>query len=180
MNQTEENMHSITIKPFSRSELMQIKETLEQTGSVTDRLLFSLMLTGMRPSEYLSIRSQDLMLGTEKTFHFRGVSLPKAHVDSALEMLSLRSTSKNDYIFHSGSASNSPMKHKELCNKLVTWLKAANVSHGERSPHAVRRSVIIANSEAAMKVSKRFKPGIGMMSLNTIPHYTLKKRPPQD
>lgn len=33
---------------------MQIKETLEQKDSLTDWLLFSLMLTGMRPSEYFA------------------------------------------------------------------------------------------------------------------------------
>jgi integrase len=60
MSQTKENMRSKAIKPFSRSVLIKIKETLEQTGSPTDRLLFSLMLTGMRPSEYLPMKIEEL------------------------------------------------------------------------------------------------------------------------
>lgn len=180
MSQKKEDMKRKTIKPFNRSELIKIKATLERTGSITDRLLFSLMLTGMRPSEYLPIRSQDLILGLEKTFNFRGLSMPKADVDSALEMLSLRNTSRNYYIFPSRSTSNSPMKYKELCNKLVSWLNAANVSHDERSPHTVRCSVIIANSEAVVKLPKRFKLSTGMTSLNTIQNFIPKKHPHQN
>ncbi|POM10630.1 hypothetical protein CUU62_23410 [Pseudomonas sp. WP001] len=99
MSQTKEDMQSKATRPFSRGELMQIKETLEQKGSLTDRLLFSLMLTGMRPSEYLPFKSQDLVLGVEKTVKFRAVSLPKQDVDLAVQILNLRNSSKNDYIF---------------------------------------------------------------------------------
>ncbi len=106
--------------------------------------------------------------------------MPKADVDSALEMLSLRNTSRNYYIFPSRSTSNSPMKYKELCNKLVSWLNAANVSHDERSPHTVRCSVIIANSEAVVKLPKRFKLSTGMTSLNTIQNFIPKKDPHQN
>ena len=180
MSQINEDMQSKATRPFSRGELMQIKETLEQKGSLTDRLLFSLMLTGMRPSEYLPFKSQDLVLGVEKTVKFRAVSLPKQDVDLAVEILNLRNRSKNDYIFPSGSASNSPMKPEELRKKLVSWLKAANVSHGGRSPHVVRRSVIIAKAEAAMQVSKRFNPAMGTISRNMTHHYAINKRPPQN
>ena len=72
------------------------------------------------------------------------------------------------------------MKPEELRKKLVSWLKAANVSHGGRSPHVVRCSVIIAKAEAAMQASKCFDPAIGTISRNITHHYAINKRQPQN
>lgn len=172
-------MKKPSIRPFSMDELRRIKETLDQNGSPADRLLYSLMLTGMRASQCRSIKAQDLVIQADHSINVKGVTLPNVNAQSTLRLLSSKRAQGDNYVFPCDSALNSAMTPAQFSSKFSSWLRTANVCQAGRSPHAVRLSVIAASMEAMRQPSMHNNRVIGETNLGMIQHYSPGKRLPK-
>jgi integrase len=172
-------MKNPSIRAFSIDELKRIKETLDQNGSPADRLLYSLMLTGMRASQCRSMKAQDLAIQADHSINVKNVILPNVNAKPTLRLLSSKRAQGDNYVLPSDFASNSAMTPAQFFSKFSSWLRAANVCQAGRSPHAVRLSVIAASMEAMSQPSTHNNSVTGKTSPDMIQHYSPGKRPPK-
>ncbi|MCL5230669.1 tyrosine-type recombinase/integrase [Pseudomonas nunensis] len=139
-------------KLLSEHELDAIAEVVHRKAIIRDRVLFSVLLSGIRQSELHQLRVENVIHTHDKVMldlpFTKSRTIWKRRILITTDGLLVRryieksALSHGDYLFPSGKTSAYPMTSFELNRILRSWLLEAQIDPTGMSVHALRLSVI--------------------------------------
>ncbi|UXL37052.1 site-specific integrase [Pseudomonas fragi] len=140
-------------KILSEHELNAIAEVVHRKAILRDRVLFSVLLSGIRQTELLQLRVENVIYTNHKVM----LDFPSAKADANRQRSLLTpidaglihryieksALSNGDYLFPSSKNATNPMTAYELNKILRSWLLEAQIDPTGLSVHAMRLSVIV-------------------------------------
>lgn len=140
-------------KFLSERDFNAIAEVVHRKAILRDRVLFSVLLSGIRQSELLRLRVENVSYTNHKVM----LDLPSTNADANQQRSILtpidaglvhryiekNALSQGDYLFPSSKNATYPMTTFELNKILRSWLLEAQIDPTGVSVHAMRLSVIV-------------------------------------
>ncbi|MBV4547046.1 tyrosine-type recombinase/integrase [Pseudomonas triticicola] len=140
-------------KILNEHELDAIAEVVHRKAILRDQILCSVLLSGIRQSELLRLRVENLSYTNHKVMldlpstradsnQHRSISTP---IDAGLvhRYIERNALSQGDYLFPSSKNASYPMTTFELNKILRSWLLEAQIDPTDVSVNAMRLSVIV-------------------------------------
>lgn len=140
-------------KYLSGSELHAIEEVVRRKGILRDRVLCSVLLSGIRQAELFQIKVKN----ADYIHHVVTLEVPTTKLDTHRQQRIFNSAdaslvsryveesglSDGDYLFPSGKVAGHPMTSFELKKILRSWLLDAKIDPTGVSIHTIRHSAIL-------------------------------------
>lgn len=136
-------------KILSLNELTALEEAVHCCGSLGDKCLRAMLMTGIRAKTIRSIKVEDLSnrekmdelragsltLGGSAYFYMRSLKI-------FCEYLQTHHLASEDYLFRSAVDASKPLSTHELEDAFRRWLHDAQIKQNQLTPHCIRHSLM--------------------------------------